>query len=103
MKKLEGTFQTEGEFIVHIADNAPVDIFTRAESVEDFKQHLYGDSVRDKQTVLDHWAYNATLNGVDDASRLDGWGDLERGMVTFRVIGSMADVHVWRETEEAAS
>ena len=89
--KIEATFQTEGEFIVHVRDDAPDDIFTRAENVEEFQKHLYGDAVRDKQTVLEHWAYNATLNGVDDASRLDGWGDLERGMVTFRAVGGSAD------------
>jgi hypothetical protein len=95
--KIETTFETEGEFIVFIAENAPTDIFTRAEDVEEFQKHLYGDSVRDKQTVLEHWAYNATVNNVDDASRLDGWGDLERGMVTFHVVGGSTSVVVYRE------
>jgi hypothetical protein len=99
MKRIEGSFQVEGDIYVYISDTAPDDIFTRAEDVEEFQRHLYGDAVRDKQTVLDHWAYNATLNGVDDASRLDGWGDLERGMVTFTAIGQRADVEAYRERD----
>jgi hypothetical protein len=35
--------------------------------------------------LLDHLAYNALVNGVTDASRLDGWGDLERGALTMCV------------------
>jgi hypothetical protein len=35
--------------------------------------------------VLDHLAYNAVSNGIEDASRLDGWADLERGDVTMFV------------------
>lgn len=101
MKRIDSTFEAEGEFFVFIADNAPDDIFTRAEDVEEFQKHLYGDAVRDKQTVLEHWAYNAALNGVDDASRLDGWGDLERGMVTFRVNGGSSSVFVYREVDES--
>lgn len=85
--RIDCGFDLTGTLLVYVEDRAPDDIFTRAEDVENFQRHLYGDSVRDKQTVLKHWAYNATMNGVQDASRLDGWGDLERGMVEFRVVG----------------
>lgn len=95
--KIETTFETEGEFVVFIAENAPTDIFTRAENVEEFQNHLYGEAVRDKQTVLQHWAYNAVVNNVGDASRLDGWGDLTKGMVTFMVVGGSTSVLVYRE------
>lgn len=69
---------------VQIDSSAPDDIFSRAES-EDFQRALYGSEVSDRQGVLDHWAYNAILNRVNDASRLDGWADLQPGMVTFHV------------------
>ena len=41
----------------------------------------------DKGDVMRHFAYNAIVNGTTDASRLDGWADLERGQVTFAVEG----------------
>ena len=53
--------------------------------------------------MLDHWSYNAVVNSVQDASQLDGWGDLARGMVTFHVVGTRSDVEVYRETEETGS
>lgn len=98
--RINADFEVSGTLLVHIEDRAPDDIFTRAEDVKGFQDHLYGDRVRDKQTVLEHWAYNAIFNGVDDASRLDGWGDLERGMVEFRVVdGDVRDFLVTGETE----
>lgn len=36
------------------------------------------------EKVLQHWADNCLRNGVEDASRLDGWGDLAPGVVTMR-------------------
>ena len=60
-----------------VSDTAPADVFTRAEAKE-FQDALYGDSVRDKDTILAHWAYNAVANGVSTASRLEGWADLDR-------------------------
>lgn len=47
---------------------------------------IYPDIVTEDE-VLEHLAYNAIFNGVEDASRLDGWGDLERGKITMRVDG----------------
>lgn len=47
---------------------------------------LYEDVVTEDE-ILEHLAYNAIFNGVDDASRLDGWADLERGQLTMRVNG----------------
>jgi hypothetical protein len=80
-----GVEMQDVEVVIHIEDRTPDDLFTRAEAAE-FQAALYGDAVKDKETVLAHWAYNAIFNNVQDASRLDGWGDLERGMVEFRVI-----------------
>lgn len=75
---------------VVIDPSAPADVYTRAET-EEFQSSLYGDEVADRDGVLRHWAYNAIVNNVDDASRLDGWGDLDRGMVTFFVTYANVD------------
>lgn len=40
-----------------------------------------------RQYGLHHLAYNCIVSGVEDASRLDGWSDLERGMMTMSVEG----------------
>ena len=74
-----------------INENAPDDVFSRAMQ-DDFASAYYG--YMRKPAVLKHWAYNAVVNGVSDASRLDGWADLERGMVTFYVM------HTTAETED---
>ena len=63
-----------------VSDDAPADVFTRA-GAKEFQDALYGDSVRDKDTTLAHWAYNAVANGISSAHRLDGWGDLDPGVV----------------------
>jgi hypothetical protein len=42
-----------------------------------------------EEDVFKHLAYNAVFNGVTDASSLDGWADLERGLITMYVNGSI--------------
>jgi len=37
-------------------------------------------TVRD---VLEHWAYNAVINGIYDVSRLEGWADLDSDAVVI--------------------
>ena len=69
---------------VTIDPSAPADLFSRAET-EQFQRTLYGPEVSDRNSVLNHWAYNAIANGVNDACQLDGWADLARGTVTFHV------------------
>jgi hypothetical protein len=41
--------------------------------------------LRDESDVIEHWVSNAVRNGVEDASRLDGWADLPVGTVTMLV------------------
>lgn len=47
-------------------------------------RNIYYD-ITSREGVLEHLAYNAIANGVEDASRLDGWADLEPGAITMRV------------------
>lgn len=57
--------------------------------------------------VVEHWAYNAIANGIDDAYNLDGWADLPKDAVTFEVTlcdlempasvdDDWSDYHEWR-------
>lgn len=41
-----------------------------------------------EEDIKKHWAYNLLVNGVSDASRLDGWADLPKGAITMRVVYS---------------
>lgn len=50
----------------------------------EFRLTLY-DLFTEKD-VLDHFVYNCAANGIEDASRLDGWADLTPGMVTMEVM-----------------
>ena len=70
---------------VEIADDAPSDVLTRMQDPEHY-EGLYGFMNEDQ--VLDHWVFNCIANGVEDVSRLDGWGDLDRGMVRV-VVGNV--------------
>jgi hypothetical protein len=51
---------------------------------------IYSD-IKDEDDVWRHLAYNAIVNGVVDASRLDGWGDLHRGELTMRVFSVLVE------------
>lgn len=58
---------------------------TRAtENIEDFHDFFY-PPITTEQGVIDYLASACVSYGVKDASRLDGWGDLERGQVTMDV------------------
>lgn len=37
------------------------------------------------EDVIEHWTYNAVLYGIEDASMLDGWADMDAGEVTFKI------------------
>lgn len=90
---------------VHIEidpERDPGDLFTRAATAE-FQDSLYGPAVSTRETVIRHWVYNAVFNGVDDASRLDGWGDLERGVVRFRVAHPEVNDHNAVESDRSRS
>ncbi len=63
--------------------DAPADWLSRV-TTADFPYRRY-DGPFTEQDALNHLAYNAVANGVEDASRLDGWGDLERGILTMEV------------------
>lgn len=64
---------------IAVADDAPGDVISRGTD-EDFPYRI-----PDAAAVLEHLAYNAVANGVEDANRLDGWADLESGVLTMRV------------------
>lgn len=59
-----------------------VDPFSRAQD-PDWGGRLYG--VMDQEEVLAHLAANCVNNGTVDATRLDGWADLEPGQVTMSI------------------
>jgi len=42
-------------------------------------------SLSTPEQVITMLAYNATVNGVEDISRLDGWGDLDYEAVDFKI------------------
>lgn len=69
----------ECEVAIEVSDDAPADWLTRVEG-DDFPYR--GMSQEDGINML---ASCCIRLGVEDASRLDGWGDLESGMVTMRV------------------
>lgn len=44
-----------------------------------------GFGLVDQEDLIQNLVWNALANGVNDASRMDGWADLERGDITMRV------------------
>ena len=58
---------------------------TRAtDNVEDFHD-FFVPPITDEEGVVKYLASAAVVTGVEDASRLDGWADLEYGQATMRV------------------
>jgi hypothetical protein len=82
MSDFEYTAVAMGEVKIRVSANAPDDLFTRMAS-GDLPASLYG--VMDRVRVFEHWTYNAIRNGVTDVSQLDGWADMDRGLVTLDV------------------
>lgn len=44
-----------------------------------------------EEEMWKHLAYNALVNGVQDASYLDGWGDLKWGDLTMNVVADIEE------------
>ena len=75
----------EATVLIHVRDDAPVDWLSRV-TTDDFPYKRWNGDPLPEDAGLHMLADNALRNGVDDASRLDGWGDLDRGMVELEVI-----------------
>jgi hypothetical protein len=69
---------------IELREDAPEDWLTRV-TQPGFPYARWNGEPMSAADGLKMLAHNAAANGVDDASRLDGWGDLERGMVTLEV------------------
>ena len=75
----------EATVLIHVRDAAPADWLSRV-GTEDFPYRQMNGDAFTEADGLQMLADNALRNGVDDASRLDGWGDLDRGLVELEVI-----------------
>ena len=52
---------------------------------------IYPNIITEDQ-IKEHWAYNLLVNGVKDASSLDGWADLPSGTITFDVLRNTFEI-----------
>ena len=75
---------------IDASEAAPADWLSRVTDPDFPYRHMGGTALTEDEG-LEHLAYNALANGVEDASRLDGWGDLDRGMVTMIVTRAEAE------------
>lgn len=80
----EITTESTVQVTISIADTAPPDVLSRMWEDPECYESLYGRMSEDE--VLDHLTFNCISNGVEDAKRLDGWADLETGMLTMKVV-----------------
>jgi hypothetical protein len=69
---------------ISASDAAPADWLTRVGDADFPYKSLTGQPLTTDEGKA-HLAYNALANGVQDASRLDGWADIPRGVVTMDV------------------
>lgn len=75
----------EATVLVHIREGAPADWLSRV-ATRDFPYARWNGEPMSEAEGVKMLADNALRNGVDDASRLDGWGDLDRGVIELEVI-----------------
>ena len=78
----------EVEVEIRVSSTAPEDTIRRG-LTEEWQRSFSTFDTEDQ--VLEHLAYNCISNGVEDASRLDGWADLDSGMLTM----SVESVSMW--------
>lgn len=81
--------ETHTYVTVEVADDCDAITRVTGEGGDEWRSHYYNFAT--EQDVLEHFAYNAIANGVEDANRLDGWADLPDGAVTMLV----TEVNVW--------
>jgi hypothetical protein len=76
-RKIEVQLEVTVEF--DIKDQDAIDrCFT-----DEWRSAMY--NLRTEGEVLEHWAAIAIRNGTTDVSKLDGWADLEPGVVTMEI------------------
>lgn len=82
--RLTGTFTctVEATVEVTITDEDAVLRVTGPEG-DAFRKMLY--DLRTRDDVIAHLARSAVYVGYSDASNMDGWADLSRGVVTMRI------------------
>lgn len=74
----------EATVLIHVRDDAPADWLARVTA--DFPYKRWNGEPLTEEDGLHMLVDNALRNGIEDASRLDGWGDLDRGVLTLEVI-----------------
>lgn len=66
-------------------DDTSTAITRATENIEDFHDFFH-PPITSEIDVVEYLASICVQLGVEDASRLDGWGDLDRGVAVMRVV-----------------
>ena len=88
MSESDGDKPMKGKFWVDVMSSVEINVaddeaITRCDTKEWANNNVFRPLDRDG--ILQYWAYNCLVMGVEDASELDGWADLAVGTVTMRV------------------
>lgn len=75
----EGTVEVPFKIVVH--DQRVID--RPVNNVDGWRDQLY--DLQTENEVIEHLAFNAVANSVDDITRLDGWADLDPSAATITV------------------
>lgn len=87
---MKQTFNVEMIAQVRVVIEDPDDVVGRVlENREGWRENFY--ELKDLNSILEMFAFNALANGETDVSRLDGWGDLDSGVATMRVTEAFID------------
>lgn len=76
-------FQVPKRIVIEVREGSDAVTRVTGPGGAEWREHMYDLYTEDE--VFEHWAYNASENGVTDACRLEGWADLEPGEVTMTV------------------
>lgn len=68
-------------------DDSSTAITRATENIDDWHD-AFRPPITTVEQVVGYLAAAAIQTGADDASRLDGWADLDRGQVTMYVVGA---------------
>lgn len=83
MTKKMYTLPIEANVHILVNESAPPDLFSRGQDAA-WAASMYGPMT--ERQILEHWAFNAVVNGILHVSSLDGWADVARDAVDIEVV-----------------
>lgn len=88
MQKTE-SYRLDVPVLFEVAEGVDPFYWINDDGVKTWRMDGIYSGIETEPAIWDHLAYNCIVNGVEDASRLDGWADLDAGQLTMHVLSDL--------------